>query len=84
MISATTYLSAFGFFNIYMTIYFWRVNLSGVTLFVKPEKEELLSMTGDKRLISLGVLNLGVPGVFGVPDVVALGVTVKVSLLGYQ
>ena len=60
-----------------MTIYFWRVNLSGVTLFVKPEKEELLSMTGDKRLISLGVLNLGVPGVFGVPGVVALGVTSK-------
>ena len=55
-----------------MTIYFWRVNLSGVTLFVKPEKEELLSMTGDKMLTHLGVVyfwvtsvvDIGVPGKF--------------------
>ena len=31
-------------------------------------------MTGDKRLIYLGLEDLGVIGVFGVPDVVALGV----------
>ena len=37
-------------------------------------------MPGGKRLMSIGILYLGVPGVFGVPGVVALGVPGVVTI----
>ena len=55
------------------------VILSGATLFVDLDKEELPSMPGDKILMSLGVLDLGVTSIFVVPGVVDLGFSGKIS-----
>ena len=70
-----------------MTIFLF-VILSGVTFFVELNREELSSMPGGKRIISIGVVDLGVPVDFlftdivdlGVTGVVAIGVSGKVSL----
>ena len=76
----------------YFRIFFWFRNisdifeylflaiLSSVTLFEEHEIEELLSMPGDKRLLSLGVKHLGVPGVFGVLGFLTLGLLVNFLL----
>ena len=58
-----------------MTILLGGGILSGFTLFDEIDREELLSIPGDKSLMSLGVLELGYPGIFGVPGVFFLRVT---------
>ena len=56
------------------------INISVVTLFVDSERKELSSMPGDKSLIFLRVVDLGVLGVFGVPVVFILRLPVDSSL----
>ena len=55
--------------------------LSVVSLFVELDREEITYMSVEIRLISLCVVNLGVPGVFGFLVVVAL-VTPSEAYLG--
>ena len=46
-----------------MAVFISRVVISGVTLYVELDREELSSMPGDKKAISMDVIDLGVPGV---------------------
>ena len=64
-----------------MTILLGRVIFSGVTLFVYLKKEEIISMHGDKMLIFIGLVDLGVPSVAAlwVPGVVSFSVPSKVA-----
>ena len=69
-----------GTFLISLTTFWGGVILSGDIIFYDLDREELPSIPGDKRLMSLGVEDIGVPGVFWVPGVVSLGVSSKLAL----
>ena len=63
-------LSFLGNVFVSVTVFSFRVILSGVTLFVELYRDELSYMPGDKTAMSLGVVDLEFYGV------VALGVPV--------
>ena len=80
MSDTLAYLTFLGIFLVSVTIFFGEAILSSVTLFVDLDREELSSMPVDKILMSIGVVDLGVTGFFGVPGGVSLGVTSEVFL----
>ena len=61
-----------GNFLLFVSIFLFGLILLGFTLFVDLDRKLLLYMPGNKSSMSLGVVYLGINGVFGVSGVVAL------------
>ena len=61
-----------GNFLLFVSIFLFGWILSGFTLFVDPDRKLLFYMPGNKSSMSLGVVYLGINGVFIVSGVVSL------------